>query len=806
MDFSPDGRLFGLVTDAGFAEIWATERWSILDASQTLAKGSQIVRLDDGGALTAFFADGTAQVWQAGHTEIRTLSLAAPVVGYRSSAIQRGLNSQPDPWLSSFRLTSDDRLLIPGNPARVFDLRSGTLSSLSDTGPVLDSIDGYDTSNPDVIALWGWTTGYLADAKTLQPVAATHWATSRTMAITSDGKTLALKRGATVVLVDRASGREMAFDAGWKFEHLRFSADGKTVVTWDKDTSVRAYSVDTGAELWLPRLYGERDGLSADLHYAVQVRTGGLGNALRMIDVSLRRALYELPLDATTTSFSRDGRHVAVALRSGSIVVVDVASGRREAVLSGFSTGMITNMQFTADAHRLLASDGELFLAGWDLSTQRKLFTLTEQNGEWTVSTPSGLYDGSDGELRHYYWVEGTHTYPLEAKASKHHVPGLMAALWRGAAPVADILEASAEFGLPDLPVLQLIGEVGHPSVGHPEWRFDVRVDGETIGLTATRNGVPQEVTRRGDGTFEVKIMPVAGPNRILMWSEDRWGRQSAQVELDRYFDLHIAPQPEIVTELKSSEIHGAAFSADGSLMAIAAGHAITLWDMRTRRQLRMILNLAHWATQVEFVPSGEQLVAATREEGIRIFDTRTGIETCRVEPLDRSSSDREFSVSPEGTTIAITDGGIELTRLFKIPGCIQETSFDSRSLAPVWMSEKQLLIQTREHPRDELTRLDMDTLQEIHLKTAGPVRSFSALPDGRALVVLEDGRLQIETSAGAFQALSLDPTLGQKFQRAVVLRSGRLLVDAGKTQVLLAKTCTPSSSPGKGATSARRL
>ena len=789
LDFSPDGRLLAVLTDMGVAEIWATDRRYIRDGTEGFGKGAQAIRVGNDGRLTAFMPGGTAQVWQAGQAAVSSISEKGPVVSVGKTTAARVDQDTPYIWADSFALTAQDRLLIPGSPGEVFDLRTGSLTSMPQLGAYPDGIDGFDVSNPDVVAVWTWTTGYLADAHTLQPIAGAHWPTSQAMAISPDGNIVALKRDNSVVVVDRVSGQEKTVAVGWDFKDLRFSADGKAIVTRD-DSDIRAYSVVSGEQLWLPHLYGGRDAVSADLLRAVQVQTG---QSVRILDIARRRGMYELPLQAQSAVFSRDGKRVAVVLLSGPIVVVDVESGRREAVLAGFPTNRVGKIQFTADGRRLIASDGQMFASGWDLATQRKLFTFSEQHGEWVVATPAGFYDGSRSELEHYYWVDGVHTYPLDARAPQHRVPGLMATVWRGEPPPRDALETGTALGNPDIPVPRLrVVEPGGSVGAQPDWLYTVETDSPAVELIATRNGVPQEVSASGEGqnTFRVRITPVAGLNRIRIWAVDGWGRQSSEIVLSREVNTTISLQPEVVTQLKSSQIGQVALSRDSSLMATTTGHAISLWDLRTRRLLRTILKLSAPATHMEFGASADVIAATDQADGVLIFDTRTAEETCRLETLGRNGGvhDAPFSVSPDGERIAMVDDASLLTRIFRLRDCTQESSFDSGAVAPTWVSLTELAIQAPGKLGNELIRVELDDLRERHLKVDAKIRSIHAMPDGRLLVLLEDGRLQVEDSTGGMREVRVDAVSGEKIRQVVALRSGRVWADLGKTQVLLGK------------------
>ncbi len=763
--FSRDAKSLAVLMAAGNAEIWDATDWRILDTVGGF-KAPGRVDFSDGRELFVYFPDGTAQTWTRGSPAITS----APGRGAVQTQLPKaeGL-AQSDGFSAHFELTADDKLVLPGHPGRVFDLRRGTLKQVPPIGEAgVDTLaENFSVANAGWIGASDYGRCYFLDPVSLKPVPGRTRPCTAGIAISRDGKLAALKRGTKVAIVNTADNTEREFDLGYAFNRLWFSADAGLLLT-SGDSGIRAVDVAGGKPVMIAAL-GENDAISDDLKYALQVR--GTESFVRILDGKSGRGIYELPVNAQLRAarFSADGRLLALPLNSGVIAVIDTATGRRAAVLCGFTDSLIDRTRFTADSKRLIASDFDGFIRVWDIASQSEMMTLSLQSMNWAAFTPGGSYDGNASELTNYYWVRGTEIVPLESAAKDRRVTGLAASIWGGHAPKEDGATSSG-LSSPPLPVLVPAATPGANGVA-----FRLRsAPAGTIKVFATRNGVPVSVSASTGGVYTAQVALVNGNNRIVAWAQDSFGRNSAEVVVTRTFKEPASTRPEIVTQVAQNNFQRVALSNDGALMATASGHVITLWDTRTRRQLRTILDHSEAVSGLEFA-SGGLLVSAAGDGTVRVWNTGTAVETCRIAAISNSSAP-SFAVSPDGERIAV--GEARLARVFRTADCVEESSFDTGYAAPMWTGSRRLAVQGAGNERNVVRMIDVESGAETRIQTQGDFRSLAAMPDGRALVLLNDGNVQPS---------GLPLKSGDKVQRIVATRSGRLLVDTGKVQTLFA-------------------
>ena len=792
--FSDDGEQMALISSDGEAELWDTVHWRMLDSVDGFAGAPKMIAFTGDHQVVVFQGDGSAQQWKAGGKIQSSVSKPMPSPAEVPEVVQ---DTRFDAFSTSFELTTDDQLLIPGTPARVFDLRKGTLEQLPGA---MSSADEFDASGKHAYSMWDWQRGSLLAPETLQPMSAQTWESYRALAVSPDGAFVAVKRGTKAAIISVADKTEREYEFGAKFDHLHFSSDGTALIATGDETPTMAIAVANGNPVWLPTLYA-RDTLRSDMRYALQVRSAGIAFYVRLFDVQRRHALYELPLDAADhPSFSPDGKLAAVALRSsGGIVVIDLATGQRVASLSGFPGGIVARMQFTADGRRLVASGLRSFIRVWDLATQREVLALSVQGMNWAAFTAGGEYDGSDGELQNFYWVRGDTTVSLNDAARDHHVAGLTAKVWAGQSMPKSADDCGSALNATGLPVPMLIPNAKLP-VDTGTLTLELQVKGGPAGklkVVGTRNGVPLTAAAAPDrsGQYSVEVHLENGDNRIALWAIDSTDRLSSEVILNREYVDQRKPRPEIVAQSPQNDLQAVGFSRDGSLMATAQGHAITLWDMRTKRQLRTILGQTNAVRNLEFGSSDETFASNAVGDDVRIWSTRTGNEVCRIPTLTGKQGLVVFAINPDGTLIAIADEYGGLVRVFQMAGCSELASYEGGSAMPAWTANRKLLLQGRtfgDTAHNEIFGVDLDGDSITHNKAVGEIQSLTALPSGSVLILMKDGQVQLQNSAGELQLFTLDPQCSDgrprnHLDQILALPDGRAFFDYGTKECLYA-------------------
>ncbi|WP_337307963.1 MULTISPECIES: nSTAND1 domain-containing NTPase [unclassified Streptomyces] len=108
-----------------------------------------------------------------------------------------------------------------------------------------------------------------------------------------------------------------------------------------------------------------------------------------------------------------------------------------------------------------------------------------------------------------------------------------------------------------------------------------------------------------------------------------------------------------------SRQVHTAAFSPDGR--TVVAGHdgwEAGLWDVRTRKQTAVLTGAGGPAL---YTPDGDKIATGGRQGKVLLWDARTHqrIDELRVHRSDEDAGPSHLAFSPDGTTLAVTVGGV---------------------------------------------------------------------------------------------------------------------------------------------------
>lgn len=433
---SPDGRRIAASPAAGVIVLLE------------LSTAREVGRLEANPAMItalAYSTDGT-RLASGGYDDKAWVH--DPAGGSKPTVLQ-GLGSA----VSSLACSGDGRLLVTGSrlgSARLWDLASGRLRGVVSTA---DRHFAHVALSPDGRRLAvGFSDGSarLRDLTTGGDVATFpsqgRDSNAHGFGFTRDGHLLAIAHDDGFIRLWEVAGPRLvaSFEAHrGGVSALVFAADGRTLYSGGHDGAVRAWNMQTRANLWTrklmvlggpPRVW--------DLVLSPDGRTLASATAYgtaHLWDIAQQEASPEdernqgrlldsgNPRAAFSVAYSPDGRTLALAVDQ-SACLFDARSGRRLRSVTGHA-GRVTGVVFVAEGRVLVTCSNDTTVRYWDVASGSLLATALEIEGgnDWVVTTPEGRFDGSSAGQRMIEWRVGGHMYALDQFFNGYFSPGLLA-------------------------------------------------------------------------------------------------------------------------------------------------------------------------------------------------------------------------------------------------------------------------------------------------------------------------------------------------------------------------------------------
>jgi WD40 repeat protein len=357
-----------------------------------------VIALDwaaDSRRLITSGEDGTARVWEvddAGTREVVTLSTAESAGIYAAIA--------PD----GSRVITGDNVI---SAVRVWDVTTNGDAEVANLPTARDFVAAAYLPDERVIASSGEAAATVWDVTTREPVMTLDpipdSGSVSLLAVTDRGEHAALGR----FFEDHITARDVATGA-MLFEH-RFGT-GITAADWHPDgehlaigtyrgsveffdaTGAAVDEFDVGADEVVVGLAYVSDGRRIA---AGHIREGQPGGTVGFYDAATGDLAHEIAFDGPqVTSVSADvaGERVAVSLSDGSVVVVDVETGRE---LQRFSAGSGVSVQtaFSPDGAEIATGGGDGSVRLFDVATGDERLVLLGHSA--TIHSVSYNADGS---------------------------------------------------------------------------------------------------------------------------------------------------------------------------------------------------------------------------------------------------------------------------------------------------------------------------------------------------------------------------------------------------------------------------
>ena len=414
----------------------------------------------------------------------------------------------------------------------------------------------------------------------------------------------------------------------------KYSPDGKLLLVPD-DTRVLFLDVATGFPVRSLALADMQAGWfevvpSPDLKTVAVV----VADRIEIWDVATGRRLHRFPLPKRSApwlcpvAFSPDGKHlVAGCYESKQVRVWETATGKVSLNWDGPASppnqvpdGM-TGLAFSADGRLLASGTTDDQARFWKLNAEGK-FEPTALGKDFRPAAgrfafgPDGKYlaawDHAKGEIR-LCDMNGKTLHTFEASLcdrlaftpdGKTLVASHWVAPWR-------VLRWDVTTGkeLPGEPSLRF--EEDAKWAISPDGRTVARVSASVVRLFDVATGKPA-IPEPGN-TGGAWYMAFTPDGRCLLSADGRHAR---------LWDLKSG---QVLAAWESSALGPVAFSPDGSLLAVASGHSVSLRRPRDGGVIRYLEGLEKDVRAIAFSPDGKRLAAGGEDQTVWVWTTADG-------------------------------------------------------------------------------------------------------------------------------------------------------------------------------------
>lgn len=360
--------------------------------------------------------------------------------------------------------------------------------------------------------------------------------------------------------------------------------------------------------------------------------------------------------------FSSDGSKIVTSSEDKSAVIWDANTGQRLQIMNKHHRGQVSSASFSPNDKMLVTtSDEDLFV--WDTTKDNNLLGKVPNAHTSFIFTASFSPDGN-------YLVTASKEHAVKLWSVADLIAG-------GTAPVR-VIGGNGEITdevrwasfSPDGKKIITAGndklvriwdaQTGAAILtfgGHTNWvRSAVySPDGKTI-LTASEDWTVR-LWDAENGNFQKQLTGHGGATFSAFFSND--GARVVTASWDRQVRIFTL-QPDssdyqLPVQAKPTSI---AFSPNGD--RLAASHqdgSITLWDLKSRTQLKKILAHTNEAWSVAFSPDGQKIVSGGQDRVVRVWELTADVPLCEFQAPARVLS---VAFSPDGQRVASAGGDID--------------------------------------------------------------------------------------------------------------------------------------------------
>ena len=531
--------------------------------------------------------------------------------------------------------------------SNLWNLPEGTLARLGKgmVRKTIFSANGAWMAVSSYIGTWLYDTSTGAEVALIR----TKEKTTGSIAVSSDGSTLAMGAFRSVQVWDAASGQIKILDGHTDWvRSVALSPDGATLASSSEGErgTILLWDVASG------QLKATLDGGVGSMVFSPDgtvLASGSWDGGVRLWDAASGQPKATLEGQGVLSkAFSPDGATLASGSIDGEVQLWDVASGQLKTTLNGHKY-RIYSLAFSPDGSTLAIASGDGRAGLWDVANGLFKAILEEDTrGVYALAfSPdgsalaiarddgrAGLWDVANGRFKAILEEDTRGVYAL---AFSPDGSTLASSNWDGTVGLWDT--ANGRFK-----VLGEYADNNRPLAFSP--------DGSTLasgffGMVRLWDTASGQVQDTWPGHTRLVSSVVFSPDCTILAS----GSWDGTIRL---WDV-AGSQIKTILENPDGSVFSLAFSPDGSALASGSHETVQLWDVASN-QLRITLEgHTYWVYSVAFSPDGSTLASGSRDGTIRLWDATSG-QLKKV--LGHSGPVYSVAFSPDGSTLANSRGG----------------------------------------------------------------------------------------------------------------------------------------------------
>ena len=505
-----------------------------------------------------------------------------------------------------------------------------------------------------------YSTWHLPDGATARLGKGAMGEDDRAVALSPDGRCLAVASAIGVWLYETARSRAMALLPSSRQVHsVSFSLDGTLAAGLDNGR-VDLWEVETGERIGTLR---HAEWGRVTVVYSLDgtaLASGRWDQVIKLWDVETRDLVgtWEVPREtenywAISVDFSPDGTRLLSGFQDGTVRLWDVAKQTEAATLEGHRD-RVTAVSFSPDGTLLASAGGwdDRTIRLWDAATQTEVATLRGHTGEVrsvSFSSPEGatLASGSsDRSVR--LWDVATHE---QVAIFEEHGDGIRSVTFSRDGVTLVSSAADGTVLLRDLETGNAAGLSGHASLSS----MALSPDGAILAA-----GYQDGTVRLWDAATRARMATLEGhTSGVASVSFSTDGALLASGSWDHTVKLWEVGSRELVGTLKGhmGGVRSVSFSPDGTLLASAGGWGdatVRLWDVGARELLGTLEGHTNEVLSVAFSPPGGAFLASAggyEDKTVKLWDVANQQLIATLEGHENGVYTVAFS--PDGNILA---------------------------------------------------------------------------------------------------------------------------------------------------------